>query len=149
MDTDSIYAAVSKPTLYQAIKPNLREQFHRMVSGSCGDTRPEACYIPRDCCEYHNWLDSRTPNIFKLEWKGDKLIALNSKTYAGTDASGQVKLSCKGVNSRIVKEKNPMQMYSDVLTTRVSASGVNRGFRVDNLGVKSYTQVEKHSAIYI
>ena len=58
----------------------------------------------------HNWFvtplapqGKRTPGLFKIEFKGDKLIGLCSKSYctelfATENSTGQVQFSMKGVN---------------------------------------------------
>ena len=84
-----------------AIKPEFKEQFER---------------------EKHNWFvtplapqgPKRTPGLFKVEFKGDKMIGLCSKSYCteyfATDTTpGQVKFSMKGVNKG--QFKNPMSHY--------------------------------------
>jgi ribA/ribD-fused uncharacterized protein len=153
MDTDSIYYSITKRLLIDVVKSEYKIIFQNMLTGCCSDLNAQQrqCrFIPRECCDHHRWLDSRTPNIFKLEWSGDRLIALNSKTYACVDGEGKVKLSCKGVNASLVKKDNPMDLYDSVLSTRASKSGINRGMRVDDLGVKTYSQSrEAFSYLYL
>jgi predicted NAD-dependent protein-ADP-ribosyltransferase YbiA (DUF1768 family) len=150
MDTDSIYLSISKQLLIQAVKNELKKQFQNMLTGHCNDDKCTHRFIPRECCGHHHWLDSRTPNIFKLEWEGYRLISLNSKTYAGVDSANQTIVSCKGVNAYLVKRNNPMALYEKVLSTKSSQSGVNRGLRIDNVGVKTYTQYrEAFSYVYL
>ena len=72
--------------------------------------------------------DKRTPGLFKTKLTGDGMIALCSKTYFCFGAED--KFSCKGVNRKtnnVTKEK-----YMDVLLTKQSGSGTNRGFRSIN-----------------
>jgi predicted NAD-dependent protein-ADP-ribosyltransferase YbiA (DUF1768 family) len=140
MDTDSLYLGVSERTLEAAVKDEYKEHFQKMTKQQCGDATHPDNFIPRTCCREHNWLDSRTPDMFKLEWTGQRLISLNSKTYVGQDKEGAIKLSSKGVNTALVKQTNPVQMYNDVLQTQTSAKGINRGFRVDGEGVQTYSQ---------
>ena len=76
------------------------------------------------------------PGLFKTEFTGDGMIALCSKTYFcfGTED----KFSCKGVNRKtnnVTKEK-----YMDVLLTKQSGSGTNRGFRTIDNQVYTYLQ---------
>jgi predicted NAD-dependent protein-ADP-ribosyltransferase YbiA (DUF1768 family) len=150
MDTDSIYFSISELTLTDAVKPELRAQFQRMISHQCTSLKTNTCYIARDCCDEHAWLDSRTPDLFKLEWSGERLISLNSKTYCGKDQKGTIKLSCKGMNAATVKQNDPIKKYSNVLESRVSDSGINRGFRVDGQGVRTYSQIRQaFSYIYL
>ena len=79
--------------------------------------------------------DAREPGIFKLEFSGDKIVALNSKTWFGNSDSGARKFSSKGVNKN--NANICYQMYKSVLETTVSQSGVNKGFR--SLGGRMYS----------
>ena len=88
------------------IKPELKEQFEQIK---------------------HNWFvtpltpqGKRTPGLFKVEFKGDKMIKLCSKSYCAEcfnteEDHGEVKFSMKGVNKG--QFKNPMTCYEQVLTT--------------------------------
>jgi hypothetical protein len=80
--------------------------------------------------------DKRTPGLFRTEFTGDGMIALCSKTYFCFGAED--KFSCKGVNRKpnnVTKEK-----YMDVLITKQSGSGTNRGFRTIYYQVYTYLQ---------
>ena len=67
MDTDSAYMAISGDSIEALIKPDLREEFEN---------------------DKHNWFvtprvpqGKRTPGLFKVEFGGDKIISLCSKSY--------------------------------------------------------------------
>ena len=67
MDTDSAYMAISGDSFEELIKPELKEEFEK---------------------DKHNWFvtplapqGKRTPGLFKVEFKGDKIISLCSKSY--------------------------------------------------------------------
>ena len=89
MDTDSNYLAICAENVKDLIKPKLCEEFER---------------------EKHNWFVTPrvpqgkcTPRLFKVEFKGDKIIGLCSKSYCTElfhteNSPGQVKFSMKGVN---------------------------------------------------
>jgi hypothetical protein len=80
--------------------------------------------------------DKRTTGLFRTEFTGDGMIALCSKTYFCFGAED--KFSCKGVNRKpnnVTKEK-----YMDVLITKQSGSGTNRGFRTIYNQVYTYLQ---------
>ena len=97
MDMDSNYLGISAENLEDLINPELRKEFDR---------------------KKHNWFvtphalqGKRTPGLFKVEFKGDKMIGLCSKSYCtelfATETSPtQVKFSMKGVNKG--QFKNPM-----------------------------------------
>ncbi|CAH3152231.1 unnamed protein product, partial [Porites lobata] len=76
-------------------------------------------------------------SLFKVEWEGQGIVGLCSKTYYCFGAKD--KFSCKGVNKKcndINKDK-----YLNVLLTKQNSAGVNRGFRVVNNTMYTYTQV--------
>ena len=75
--------------------------------------------------------------LFKVEWEGQGIIGLYSKTYYCFGAKD--KFSCKGVNKKcnyINKDK-----YLQVLLSKQNSGGVNRGFRVVNNTMFTSTQV--------
>jgi hypothetical protein len=77
-----------------------------------------------------------TPGLFKTEFIGDGMIALCSKTYFCFGAEDN--FSCKGVNRKtnnVTKGK-----YMDVLLTKQSGSGTNKGFRSIDSQVYTYLQ---------
>ena len=67
--------------------------------------------------------------LFKIEWSGDGVVALNSKTYYcfGSDKD---KFSAKGVNRGV--NNITAEMYKEVLRTKTNKSFVNRGFMRPN-----------------
>lgn len=94
--------------------------------------------------EEYNY-DMRTPGLFKIEWQGDKMISLCSKTYVAVNselddaAKDKMKLSCKGLSKRT--NKLLYDHYDQVLKTGESYTGVNCGFRSLPGGqLKQYTQ---------
>ena len=86
MDTDSAYMAISGDSFEELIKQDLREEFEN---------------------DKHNWFvtplapqGQHTPGHFKVEFKGDKMIGLCSKSYCTESVEtystpGQVKFSMK------------------------------------------------------
>ena len=95
MDTDSKYLGTTAENVEELTKPQLKEQ---QVE-----------------CEKHNWFviplthqGKHTLRLFKVEFKGDKMIGIYSKSYctenfATENSSAQVKFSAKGVNKRQFK----------------------------------------------
>jgi len=81
-----------------------------------GDAWVPVCEKCADSKKYH----TRTPGRFKVEWEGESIVALCSKTYY---CSGKEdKLSCKGViKCQIDLTK---QRYLDVLYTKTSQNAV-------------------------
>ena len=86
MDTDSAYMAISGSSLEEVIKPEIREQYEQGLNGFCIDdididANAIHHWFPRTCCSKHAKYDKRTPGLFKLEYQGDEMIGLCSKTY--------------------------------------------------------------------
>lgn len=86
MDTDSAYMAISGPNFESLIKSDLRQAYNHSLKGHCivGLEIEADCdrhWFPRTCCEEHAMYDRRTPGLFKIEFEGDEIIGLCSKTY--------------------------------------------------------------------
>ena len=139
MDTDSAYMALSGP-LHQLIRPELTRTF-RLEYGE---------WFPRTFCETHEkeWIesgstdenreccqavlrhDTRTPGLFKEEFRGDGIIALNSKTYTCWNKDIN-KTSSKGVSKAL--NNFTQACFMSTLYSKTPKSGLNRGFRsIDN-----------------
>ena len=124
MDTDSAYMAISGDNFESLIKPDLREEFEK---------------------DKHNWFvtplapqGKRTPGLFKVEFEGDKIISLCSKSYCTENSPGQVKFSMKGVNKG--QFKNPMSHYEHVLTSKQNFRACNSGIRAKDQSMVTYKQ---------
>ena len=85
MDTYSAYIANTGSCLDEVIKPDMRNKYKRGLKGFCTDDQIDADanfhWFPCTCCPKHTKYDKRTPGLFKLEYQGDELIGLCSKTY--------------------------------------------------------------------
>ena len=83
MDTDSLYFALSRDTLEEAVRPELVKEFEREK---------------RDWLSWNKW-SSREPGLFKVESEGTRVIALCSKCYfAENEDSSKAKVSSKGMS---------------------------------------------------
>ena len=73
-----------------------------------------------------------------MEWEGDGIIALCSKTYYCFGSKN--KISCKGLN----KANNDIttEQYMEVLTSQTSGGGVNRRFRMQDGAMYTYEQIK-------
>lgn len=87
MDTDSAYMALSGDALEELVKREMRAEYQR----------EKHLWFPRDDTDEHKAFDKRTPGLFKVEWKGEGFVGLNSKTYCCWGQAGG-KASCKGVS---------------------------------------------------
>ncbi|KAJ8040703.1 hypothetical protein HOLleu_15076 [Holothuria leucospilota] len=128
MDTDSAYIAIAGDRLDDFVKPELRQVYER----------EKRHWFPRTDTEEHKRYDKRTPGLFKVQWEGDGIVALNSKMYYCFGGSKD-KFSCKGIN----KTRNEVgkDMYLGVLNTKNPVTGENKGFRVKDNQVFTYSQV--------
>ena len=68
MDTDSAYIAISGDRVESLVKPELRKEFEQCNWFPRTDTREHKAYV------------KRTPGLFKVEWEGEGIIGLCSKT---------------------------------------------------------------------
>ena len=96
MDRDSNYLGITAENVEDLIKPELREDFER---------NKRTWFVTP-----HALQSKCTPGLFKVEFKGDKMIGLCSKSYctepfATENSPTQVKFSMKGVNKG--QFKNP------------------------------------------
>jgi hypothetical protein len=150
MDTDSAYMALASDNLEEIIKEEMKEKYHHGLVGFCSDNHPSADdefhWFPRKCCSHHSIYDKRTPGLFKVEFEGDEIISLCSKTYFVGGGGGQFKFSSKGINKS--KVENPKKVFRDVLFLRKSGEGINAGFRVQNNTMKTYHQ-QKDAFSYV
>ncbi|KAK7087561.1 hypothetical protein V1264_021595 [Littorina saxatilis] len=153
MDTDSLYLALSTESLDDAVRPDLLPQFyeafHSWFPAQACDGHQEDftatklqrnSWSSRGCsdCTDRAAYDKRTPGLFKVEWEGDGIVALCSKTYFCFGDHN--KLSCKGLNKRL-NDINKDQ-YLQVLQQQTSGSGINRGFKTDGKSVFTYQQTK-------
>ena len=88
MDTDSAYFALSGTSIESLVKPELRQRFEEEKHN----------WLPRTDTDEHRRYDKRTPSLFKLEWEGEGIVALCSKTWYGSGSKD--KFSCKGANKK-------------------------------------------------
>lgn len=85
MDTDSAYMVIFGRCLEDVKKPEMKRIYPQDLEDFCTDSSIEADaqhhWFPRTCCSKHAKYDERTPGLFKLEYQGDEMIGLCSKTY--------------------------------------------------------------------
>ena len=100
-------------------------------------TKQKKTWTQPPCCVQLQKFNNRTPGLFKLEFKGDGIIALCSKTYYCFGKTSD-KLSCKALNKR--HNDLSKNSYQQVLQTQISGSGVNKSFRTDGKTMYTYKQ---------
>ncbi|KAJ8042582.1 hypothetical protein HOLleu_09367 [Holothuria leucospilota] len=129
MDTDSAYLAISGESLESVIKPDMRALFEA----------EKHLWFPRTDTPEHKQFDKRTPGLFKLEWEGDGIVALNSKCYYcfGSEkeklskaaqllrkinsSNGDLSWTDKGelvVKDRVIKVSHMVDFINDVVRKR-------------------------------
>ena len=122
MDTDSMYFALSRERLEDAIRPGYETQFEE---------------DKKRWLAWNKW-SNREPGLFKLEKEATSGIALCSKCYHMEDqATGKAKVSAKGVNKR----QNEMRRarFERALAGDRDVV-VNRGFRMRDGAMYTYEQ---------
>ena len=161
MDTDSAYMALSGP-LEKIVRPDCRRTFYEeygrwfprpfclqheteFVKTKLAEAEGGPGWTERPCCAATRTYDRRTPGLFKVEFEGDGMIALNSKTYYCWDnaSDDRFKYSCKG----IIKANNDLRAdhYKRVLFDACIESGTNKTFTLkDNC---MYTQSTRRSGL--
>ena len=129
MDTDSAYLGIAGQNVEDLVKEELCEEFEK---------------------DKANWFvtptalqGKRTPGLFKVEFKGDKIIGLCSKSYctehfASESKPGEVKFSMKGVNKG--QFKNPTEHYEQVLVSKENFRACNEGIRAKGQTMAMYRQ---------
>ena len=140
MDTDSLYFALSSPSFEEAVKSEMKETYKQQIYGKCTESSntQDDTWFPRACCKLHATHDKRTPGIFKIEFNGNEMVALCSKTYI-INNDAQYKFSCKGINKRNLTDV--AEIYKSVLKTQTPRSSKNTGFRVRDNSVFTYTMM--------
>ena len=146
MDTDSLYIAFARDTIDECVKEELKDDWKKEKYKwfSSEDTRCRFKF--EDEVITHKQYDKRTPGKFKVEYKGEGMYCLNSKTYyiwGEKDEEGcpNPKCSCKGwqqKRTQITKDD-----FEEVLTSGSSKRVKNAGFiRGKDGTIKTYTQTK-------
>ena len=84
-------------------------------------------WLLKPCCAERLKFDKRMPCLFMLEFQGDKILSLCSKSYICVSAKER-KLAHKGVNAKL----NNLHFihYENVLTGSTQIMTTNKGIRV-------------------
>ena len=101
----------------------------------------------KPCCADRHKYDKRTPGLFKLEFQGDKILSLCSKSYICVD-DDRTKMAHKAVNAK----QNDLRFkhYERVLAASTQIATTNRGIRVWDKTVTTYQQTKVGlTSIYI
>ena len=130
MDTDSIYLCLSKNSISELVKPHMIEDYNE---------NKHKFFVDDTITE-----SKRSLGLFKLEYEGDGMCCLNSKSYycwnseSNSDkGSKSSKGSAKGVQKRNNLQK---EQYMAVLSSKENLYVKNKGFKSSNNQMKSYEQ---------
>ena len=129
MDTDSVYTAIAGESVESLVKPKLRAEFEQDKNN----------WFPRTDTPEHKACNKPRPSLFKVEWEGQGIMGYYC--FGAKD-----KFGCKGVNKKcndINKDK-----YLNVLLRKQNSDRVNRGLRVVNNNMYTYTQVRDASSYF-
>jgi hypothetical protein len=149
MDTDSAYLAMSG-NFEDLILDHKREEFfinyaQWFIPPFCEQHKKDFVdakiknlpwkLLP--CCKDAQSFHKRTPGLFKPEFEGEGIIALNSKTYF-CFGENKTKISTKGIS----KSLNSLmkQDFLNVLENKTVVSGTNKGIMRKNKKVVTYSQ---------
>ena len=127
--TDSLYFSISGESLHDIVKPELRDEYKQCVydwlaaptcpfhhnffdEGGGGGERP--------CCQQFPAYDKKIPGKFKLEFQGERVVALCSKLYV-VCSENQIKRSSKGLSQK--QSHLGFQNCLDTLLTKQSFEG--------------------------
>ena len=110
------------------IKSNLRNEFETDKNN----------WFPRNDSKENASYDKRKPGLFKIEFEGDGMVALCSKSYFvwGTKS----KLSCKGLQQNRNMDVLNKEKYLQCLLNEEQIKGNNKGFRFMDKIIKTYEQ---------
>ena len=152
MDTDSLYFAIGEEKLEIILKPEMRLEYYRnrhlwLSSEHCNNCIAD--YVAtkvagrfwklKPCCAELLRFDKRTPVLFKLEFQGDKILSLCSKSYICVGGNKR-KLAHKRVNAR--QNNLRFNHYENVLAASTQIAMTNKGIRVWDKTVATYEQTK-------
>ena len=142
-DTDSLYIAIARETLDECVKPEkLQHWFRKKYDYFASDSEELVSFDSREITAKQ--YGKRTPGLFKLEFSGDGIVALNSKVFHiwGTDKRGEsvFKTSSKGMQTRnnLIRED-----FLDVLQNKSEHTVQNAGFIDEGVRKGTYIQTKK------
>jgi hypothetical protein len=121
MDTDSAYMALTG-RFNDLIKPSMKDEFDR----------DKINWFPRTDTKENAVFDKRKAGLFKIEFIGSGIIALNSKVYYVKGFDGKDKFSSKGVQKSNNSSVLSFKSYKEVLYSDKPLMVLNRGMRILN-----------------
>ena len=148
MDTDSLYIAFARDTIDECVKPEKREEWEKVKDKWIPSQDTETQVKFND--QWITWqqFDYRTPGKFKVEYNGEGMGCLNSKTYIiwgeVDKETGRPKPKCSSKGSQQKRNTLTKDYFEDVVKTQDPHEVENAGFVRDTDGViNTYTQTKK------
>ena len=127
MDTDSAYMALTDD-FENLVKSELRNEFEADKNN----------WFPRNDSVGNASYDKRKPGLFKVEFEGDGMVALCSKSYFVWGSKS--KASCKGLQRNRNMDVLNKEKYLQCLINEEQIKGYNKGFRFTDKLIKTYEQ---------
>ena len=147
-DTDSCYLAIASDSLQKIVRPEMEEAYQKQHYERCGDRSYDGVILPQ-CCDSCRTYFRFSPGFYKVEFEGECIVALSSKTYVASNKDkSNLKLSSKGCQKRRLMQNDPMSIFSKVLHAKESYVCDNYGFRLRGMKMMSYHQ-RKVAASYL
>ena len=152
MDTDGLYFGIAGVEIENILKPGMGDLYFRKRHHWLPADRCDACvenYIMHKTsnkkwnlnqfCLARQTFDKRTPGLFKLEFRGEKILSLCSKSYVCVNGP-QHKKAHKGVNGG----QNDLRFnhYEHVLDSCSQTATINHGIRVWQKRTNTYQQAK-------
>ena len=139
-DTDSLYLGIARATIDECVLPEKKDDWLKKKNNFfVSDSEELVLFEGKEITR--NQYEKRTPGLYKMEYEGEEMLALNSKVYHiwKYDKNGQItsKTSSKGMQKRnnLVK-----QDFLDVLTHKSKHRVQNAGFIREGTQTFTYTQ---------
>jgi len=124
LDTAEIFETLVKP---EKLEEFIKEQYD---------------WFPRKCKEFKKY-DKRTPGLFKVEFIGNAMIALASKSYY-VQGEKKNKMASKGIQ-KSGNNKHTLLVfdkYYEALFLDKTLEATNRGFRMEKGVMKTYESIK-------
>ena len=135
-DTDSLYFALGRDSLDECVRPEMRTSWEKSKDSIlCSQSDS----LRADGVTEKQW-SKREPGLFKLEFKGEGMIALNSKVYIAWNDDGSKK-SAKGMQER--NDNLVVENFKEALFQQRPHYVQNSGFVVDGTTTLTYTQMKR------
>jgi hypothetical protein len=139
-DTDSLYLSLARSDIDLCVKPEKLDNWRKKkFEFFASDSEEEMVFDGRKISKKN--YDKRTPGLYKLEFIGSGMIALNSKVYHIWDKDSEGNLISK-TSSKGMQDRNGLIRadFLRVLLERAEHRIENAGFIRDGTRIYTYKQ---------